>query len=158
MVAERHAPRQAWRIVGGRELRDIWVGGRGLTLAIAFSLLLSVVAYLVATNQALNFLEQRESVNLTLQVVIAVSALLALLTAADAVSGERERGTLETLLVTPVRRLHLTVGKLLAALSLWVAAFAITWPSGLMMALPPISSTPSSTPALATPTTKQRLA
>ena len=128
MVAERHGPRQAWRIVGGRELRDIWVGGRGLPLAIAFSLLLSVMAYLVATNQALNFLEQRESVNLTLQVAIAVGALLALLTAADAISGERERGTLETLLVTPVRRLHLTVGKLLAALSLWVAAFAITTP------------------------------
>jgi len=128
VVAERHGPRQAWRIVGGRELRDIWVGGRGLPLAIAFSLLLSVMAYLVATNQALNFLEQRESVNLTLQVAIAVGALLALLTAADAISGERERGTLETLLVTPVRRLHLTVGKLLAALSLWVAAFAITTP------------------------------
>ena len=39
-----------------------------------------------------------------------------------------------------------------------VAALASTWPSGLMIALPPISSTPSSTPALATPTTKQRLA
>jgi ABC-2 type transport system permease protein len=128
VVAERHAPKQAWRIVGGQELRDIWLGGRGLPLALAFSLLLSVVAYLVATNQALNFLEQRESVNLTLQVAIAVGALLALLTAADAVSGERERGTLETLLVTPVRRLHLTVGKLLAALSLWVVAFAITTP------------------------------
>jgi ABC-2 type transport system permease protein len=123
---ERTAP--AWIVVTGQELRDLWLGGRGLVLSFAFSLLLSVIAYLVATNQALNFLEQRESVNLTLQVAIAVGALLALLAAADTISGERERGTLESLLVTPVSRLEITLGKLLAALSLWVAAFAITVP------------------------------
>jgi ABC-2 type transport system permease protein len=120
--------RRAWTIVGEWELRDLWLGGRGLLLSLAFSVLVSVIAYLVATNKALNFLEQRESVNLTLQVAIAVGALLALLSAADTVSGERERGTLETLLLTPVSRLHLTVGKLVAALSLWLAAFAITIP------------------------------
>ena len=99
-----------------------------LPLSVAFSLLLSVLAYLVATNRALNFLEQRESVNLTLQVAIAVGALLALLGAADAVSGERERGSLEALLLTPASRLELTTGKLLAAVSLWGAAFALTVP------------------------------
>jgi ABC-2 type transport system permease protein len=123
---ERSTP--AWIVVTQQELRDLWLGGRGLVLSFAFSLLLSVIAYLVATNRALNFLEQRESVNLTLQVAIAVGALLALLTAADAVSGERERGTLESLLLTPVARLEITLGKLLAALSIWLAAFVITVP------------------------------
>jgi ABC-2 type transport system permease protein len=104
------------------------IGGRGLALSLGFSILLSVVAYLVATNRALNFLEHRETVNLTLQVAIAVGALLTLLAAADAVSGERERGTLESLLLTPASRLEITVGKLLAALSLWLAAFVITLP------------------------------
>jgi ABC-2 type transport system permease protein len=86
------------------------------------------MAYLTATNSALNFLEQRETVNLTLQVGIAVGALLALLVAADAISGERERGTLESLLLTPVPRLELTLGKLGAALSLWLAALVVTSP------------------------------
>jgi ABC-2 type transport system permease protein len=117
-----------WVVVFEQELRDLWLAGRGLLLGFAFSLLLSVIAYLVATNSALNFLEQREAVNLTLQVAIAVGALLALLAAADAVSGERERGTLENLLLTPASRLEMTVGKLLAALSLWFAAFAVTVP------------------------------
>jgi ABC-2 type transport system permease protein len=58
-------------------------------------------------------------------VAVAVGALLSLLTAADAVSGERERRTLESLLLTPVSRLALVAGKLLASLSLWLAAFAI---------------------------------
>jgi ABC-2 type transport system permease protein len=117
-----------WLVVLRQELRDLWVGGRGLMLSFSFSLLVSAIAYLVATNRALNYLEQRETVNLTLQVAIAVGALLALLGAADAVSGERERGTLESLLLTPVSRPAITIGKLLAALSLWLAAFAITVP------------------------------
>jgi ABC-2 type transport system permease protein len=119
---------RAWVVVAGQELRDLWLGGRGLLLSLAFSGLLSVLSYLVATNRALNFLEQRESVNLTLQVAIAVGALLALLAGADAISGERERGSLESLLLTPVSRLQLTAGKLLAALSLWIAAFVVTIP------------------------------
>jgi ABC-2 type transport system permease protein len=125
-MSKRH--RRGWAIVGQQELRDLWLGGRGLLLALAFSVLVSVIAYLTATNQALNFLEQRESVNLTLQVAIATGSLLALLAAADAVSGERERSTLESLLLTPVSRLDLTGGKLVAALSLWLAAFVITIP------------------------------
>ena len=115
-------------VVVVQELRDLWLGGRGLLLSIAFSLLLSVTAYLVATNQALNFLEHRETVNLVLQVAIAVGALLALLAAADSISGERDRGTLESLLLTPVSRLRITLGKLLGALSLWVVAFLIALP------------------------------
>jgi ABC-2 type transport system permease protein len=115
-------------VVTTQELRDLWLGGRGLARGFAFSVLLSVIAYLVATNRALNFLEHRETVNLTLQVAIAVGALLSLLAAADTFSGERERGTLESLLLTPVSRLEITIGKLLAALSLWLAAFAITIP------------------------------
>src|SRR6185312_5856372 len=81
-----------------------------LVLAFAFSILLSAITYLGATNQALNFLERREAVNLTLQVAVGVGALLALLAAADAISGERERGTL------------------VAALSLWLGALLLTVP------------------------------
>ena len=123
---ERSAP--GWLVVLEQELRDLWLGGRGLLLSIGFSLLLSVIAYLTATNTALNFLEQRESVSLTLQVAIAVGALLVLLAGADAVSGERERGTLESLLLAPVSRRQVAIGKLLAAVSLWLAAWAIAVP------------------------------
>jgi ABC-2 type transport system permease protein len=117
-----------WLVVLEQELRDLWLGGRGLVLGFAFSVLLGVMGYLVASNRALNFLEQRESVNLTLQVAIAVGALLTLLVAADAVSGERERGTLESLLSAPVSQRQVAVGKLVAALSLWLVAFAVTLP------------------------------
>jgi ABC-2 type transport system permease protein len=115
-------------VVARQELRDLWLGGRGLPLAFGFSVLVSVITYLGATNEAINFLEQREAVNLTLQVAVAVGGLLGLLVAADAISGERERGTLESLLLTPLPRRHLVSGKLLAALSLWLVALVLTIP------------------------------
>jgi ABC-2 type transport system permease protein len=114
--------------VARQELRGLWLGGRGLPLLFGFSALLSVVTYLAASNKTINYLETREAVNLALQVAVAVGALLTLLVAADAVSGERERGTLETLLLTPVARSQLVAGKLLAALSLWLAAIVVTVP------------------------------
>jgi ABC-2 type transport system permease protein len=126
--AGRAGRSSAWAIVLERELRDLWTGGRALVMCLAFSFLLSVIAYLVATNTDLNFLEQRESVSLVLQVAIAVGALLALLVAGDAISGERERGTLETMLLTPAPRHQIATGKLLAALSLWLGALLVTVP------------------------------
>jgi len=124
-TAQRSA---GWWTVAGQECRDLWLTGRGLVLLFAFSVLLSVMTYLAATNQALNFLEQREAVNLVLQVAIAVGVLVTLVVSADTISGERERGTLEHLLVTPVPRRAIAVGKLVAAMSLWLAAFAVSVP------------------------------
>jgi ABC-2 type transport system permease protein len=117
-----------WLVVAEQECRDLWTSGRGLILLFLFSVLLSAVTYLTSTNQALNFLEQRESVNLVLQFAVAVGVLATLVVSADGVSGERERGTLETLLVTPVPRRSIIAGKLIAALSLWFATFLVSIP------------------------------
>jgi len=116
------------RTVAEQELRDLWLSGRGVAMLLAYTVLLSITTYLIATNQELNFLEQREAVSLTLQLAVAVGGLLVVLVAADAVSGERERGTLESLLLTPAPRRSLIVGKGVAAISLWIGAFALAVP------------------------------
>lgn len=118
----------SWLVIAERELKDLWIGGRGLPLMLAYTSMLSLTSYLVATNQALNFLEVRESVSLTLRVTVAVSSLLVVLAAADAISGERERGTLETLLLTPTPRRALVLGKGVSALSLWLASLMLSLP------------------------------
>jgi len=117
-----------WFVVAEQECRDLWTSGRGLILLFLFSVLLSAVTYLTSTNQALNFLEQRESVNLVLGFAVAVGVLATLVVSADGISGERERGTMETLLVTPVARRSIIIGKLIAALTLWFATFLISIP------------------------------
>jgi ABC-2 type transport system permease protein len=119
---------RGWLVVAEQESRDLWTSGRGLILLFLFSVLLSGVTYLTSTNQTLNFLEQRESVNLVLQLAVAVGVLVTLVVSADGISGERERGTLESLLVTPVSRRSIIAGKLVAALTMWFATFVITIP------------------------------
>ena len=123
-----HEGQSRWLVIAEQECRDLWTSGRGLILLFGFSVLLSAVTYLTSTNLALNFLEQRESVNLVLQFAVAVGVLATLVVSADGISGERERGTLETLLVTPVSRRSIIAGKLLAALTLWFATFGISIP------------------------------
>lgn len=125
-VRRRASP--GWVVVAGHELRVLWLSGRGLTLLLAHTLVLSLSTYLVATNQELNFLEQRDAVRLTLTLGVAVGGLLVLLAAADGVSGERDRGTLEVLLLSPVPRSAVVVGKGLAAVSLWAGAYALALP------------------------------
>jgi ABC-2 type transport system permease protein len=97
-------------------------------LLFAFSVLMSVVTYLAASNQALNFLEQREAVSLALQVALVVGVLVTTVVSADAISGERERGTLENLLLSPVSRRGIVLGKLTAALCLWLGTFLVSVP------------------------------
>jgi ABC-2 type transport system permease protein len=117
-----------WTVVAERDSRDLWVGGRGPVLVFGFSVLLSAMTYLAATNRAMNFLEQREAVNLTVQVGLAVGVLLTVVVSADAISGERERGTLEGLLLTPVSRRAIVVGKLASAATMWLVCLVVTLP------------------------------
>lgn len=118
----------AWAIIAEHDLKDLWLSGRGFAMILAHTVLLSISTYLVASNQELNFLEQRDAVSLTLKLAVVVGSLLVVLDAADAVSGERERGTLESLLLTPDPRRGLLLGKGAAALSLWLVAFAASLP------------------------------
>ena len=122
------SPTPGWVIVFEQGVRELWFGGRGLVLMVAFSLLLSILSYLAATNEELNLLDQKDTVNLIVQAALAVGIALSLLLSADAVSGERERDTLETLLLTPVPRRQIAIGKLLVAITAWPAIMAVTVP------------------------------
>jgi ABC-2 type transport system permease protein len=117
-----------WLLVAQRELFDLWMGGRAFVLLILFSVLLGVLSFLLATNSELSLIPPKEMVFLTLQASIAVGLFISLIIAADSISGERERATLESLLLTPTSRRHIVVGKFLASISPWPAAFLITAP------------------------------
>jgi ABC-type transport system involved in multi-copper enzyme maturation permease subunit len=123
-----------WVVVTLRELSALWRGGRLLILLIPFSMVLSAMSYLLATNNELNLIPPKEMVLLVLQTALAVSILISLIIGANAVSGMRENGTLETLLVTPVSRRQIILGKYLAALSPWPVIWAICIPYSALLA------------------------
>lgn len=123
-----------WQIVARQEIGELWLGPKGLTVLFGFSLLLAVLAYIAAADAGINLLDARESVGVVVQTAIGLGTLAALVVSADAISGERERGTLESLLVTPVPRRSLVVGKLLAATTIWLASLLVAVPLVATMA------------------------
>jgi ABC-2 type transport system permease protein len=64
----------------------------------------------------------------TLKAAIAVSLFISLIIGADSISGERERSTLEGLLLTPTSRRQIVFGKFLAGISPWPVCLAIVIP------------------------------
>jgi ABC-2 type transport system permease protein len=125
----RHRRSGGWSVVFRQEVVELWVGGRALNLLILYSLLLGLMTFLLATNSELNLIPPKEMNFLTLQNTIFFGAFIGMIIGADAISGERERGTLEVLLLTPVGRRQLLLGKLFAALTPWPAAFLISIPT-----------------------------
>lgn len=110
------------------ELTELWAGGHVLNLLILFSVLMSITAYLVATNNEIQLLPLNETVLVALLAAITFGLFTGLVLAAESISGERERATLEALLLTPVSRRQIIWGKFLAALSPWPVTLALSAP------------------------------
>lgn len=117
-----------WWIVFLKELHELWIGGRALTLLLIYSLLLGIQTYVLASNSELSLIPPNEMVYETLKGAIAVGIFISLIIGADSISGERERATLEGLLLTPTNRRQIVLGKFLASASPWPAALLIAIP------------------------------
>jgi len=134
-IAQRSSStRGAWSIVFRQELVELWVGGRAINMLILYSFLLGLTTFLLATNSELNLIPPKEMVFLTLLNSISFGVFIGLIIGADGVSGERERGTLEVLLLSPTSRRQILLGKLLAALTPWPAAFLVSVPALIVVA------------------------
>jgi ABC-type transport system involved in multi-copper enzyme maturation permease subunit len=126
--------RPAWWIVFTRELRDLWIGGKALYLMLIYTVLLGGYAFSLASNVEIQLLPLKEMVLEMVKAAISVCLLICMVIAADSISGERERRTLEGLLLTPATRRQIVFGKLLAAISPWPVALAISVPYWAVLA------------------------
>ncbi len=127
----RAAPGRLWIVwwrVFVRELADLWIGGKALYLVLGYSVYLGFKSWSQVKTSQENLIPPKEMVFATLQVVYYIGTLVGLVVAADSISGERERGTLEALLLTPAHRVQLVLGKFLAALSPWPVIVLISIP------------------------------
>jgi ABC-2 type transport system permease protein len=117
-----------WQVVLSTELRRLWLGWRGPLLLLAFSIFLSVYIVLLTLDPEINVLSQRKMIDQTIQATVLVGIIAVLLPGADTFSGERDHRTLESLLLTPVPRGQLVIGKLLAIFSLWLGMIPVAIP------------------------------
>lgn len=127
----RRAP--AWWLMFTRELVDLWIGGKALYLILAFSLFIGFQAYAQLKTNETSLIPPQEMVFASLQIVMYLSGLIGMIIGADSISGERERGTLEALLLSPASRRQIIIGKFLAGLSPWPVALLIATPFMLLL-------------------------
>ena len=117
-----------WWLVLRQELVELWVGGRALIFLVLFSLLMSLTAFLLATNTELHLLPLEQTIVVALTSALTFGLFIGLAIGAESISGERERATLEPLLLTPAGTRQIVLGKFLAAMSPWPAALLLTLP------------------------------
>ena len=117
-----------WSIIAGQELRQLWMGGRGVLILFGFSVFLSMFTYMLATSEDLTRMTQTEMISLILQITVTGGILLVLVFSTDSFSGERDRSTLEPLLLTPIPRRDIAIGKFVAAISLWAGLLLLSLP------------------------------
>lgn len=120
--------RPVWWLVFRQELDDLWIGGKALNLLILFGVLMSITAFLLATNSELSLTPPRMMIVVMIQSAITFGLFIGLVIASESLSGERERATLEPLLLAPAGRRQIVLGKFLAALSPWPIAYAFCIP------------------------------
>jgi ABC-2 type transport system permease protein len=117
-----------WLLVLRRELEELWVSGRVLALLVLYAVLMSVSSLLREIESQVSLIPPKELVFIAAQNTIFFGLFIGVVVGADSISGERDRATLEPLLLTPTSRRQIILGKLLAALSQWPVAFLLSIP------------------------------
>lgn len=126
--------RPVWWLVFRQELEELWVGGKALNLLILFGILISITGFLLATNNELSLTPPRTMIVVMIHTAMTFGLFIGLVIASESISGERERATLEPLLLAPAGRRQIVFGKYLAALSPWPIAYLYTVPYVITLA------------------------
>jgi ABC-type transport system involved in multi-copper enzyme maturation permease subunit len=121
-----------WWIVVGRELTDLWFG-KGPIILILYSILLGGVSLVFSSNVRAGVFTPKELIWMLVQVAYNAGMIIGIGLGSDSFSGERDRDTLEGLLLTPASRTQIAVGKFLAAFSVWPVCLAIALPYLLLL-------------------------
>jgi len=115
-------------LLARKEGGELLMSGRGLGWLLALSAILSVFGLLLVSNTELSLLDNAQVVYDMAGLVTALGALLAVVMGADAVAGERERGTLVPLMLTPMPRNRILLGKVGGQLIAWSVMYLLALP------------------------------
>ncbi|SKA25597.1 ABC-2 type transport system permease protein [Enhydrobacter aerosaccus] len=118
----------AARLIARKEAGELLLSLRGLSWLMAVAVALSVFGLLLVSNTELSLLDNAQVVYDMVAIVTALGGLLALVVGLDAVAGERERGSLVALLLTPASRDAILSGKLGGIAVAWAVMYALALP------------------------------
>jgi len=111
-----------------KELLEGVLSIRSAALYLTSVAVLSVFAVTLVSNREMSLLDNAQAVYLMSCIVLAMGLLVAVIRGSDSFAGERERQTLELLLVAPVRGREIALAKLGGTLLAWVVTFVLAIP------------------------------
>ncbi len=115
-------------VLARKEGGELLLAPRGLAWLLASCIALSIFSLLLLSNSELSLLDNAQVVYDMAATVTALGALLAAVVGSDAIAGERERGTLVPLLLTPLSRGGILIGKLGGQLLTWAIVYVLALP------------------------------
>ncbi|MFZ5790150.1 MAG: ABC transporter permease [Pseudomonadota bacterium] len=125
---ERRGPFRPIWLIARKEAGEIVGSTRGRAWLLMLAAALSVFGLLLVSNTELSLLDNAQVVYDMTGIVVALGALLAVIVGNDAIAGERERGSLVPLMLTPVRRSGILAGKLGGQAIAWAVMSALALP------------------------------
>jgi ABC-type transport system involved in multi-copper enzyme maturation permease subunit len=115
--------------IARKESGEILVtNGRGLAWLLALSLVLSVLSLLLVSNTEMSLLDNAQVVYMVMGTITTLGALFAVVLGADAVAGERERGSLMPLLLASVTPSEIVSGKMGGQAAGWTVMYLLGLP------------------------------
>lgn len=111
-----------------REMYGSFYSWRGGAWIVGASLIFSLVAYLLLTDKELTLLDQGEMLFTLGEVIVALGVVMSAANASSSISSETESGTLESILLTPIKHNYIAMQKLITVLSVWAILYVVSIP------------------------------
>jgi ABC-type transport system involved in multi-copper enzyme maturation permease subunit len=115
-------------VLARKEAGELVLSPRGIAWLLAMAAALSVFGLLLVGSTELSLLDNAQVVYDMAGIVTALGALLGVVVGNDTIAGERERGSLTPLLLTPIPRAGLVAAKMGGLAVAWALMFVIAGP------------------------------
>lgn len=111
-----------------KELAEDFLAARGALLLLVASVILSAFSLLLVSNTELSLLDNAQAVYLMTAIILTLASLMAIVRGSDGFAGERDRETLEALLLAPIAGPGVAAAKLVGILLSWLVLFTLSIP------------------------------
>ena len=115
-------------VIARKEAGELLLDLRGLSWLLCMAVALSTFGLLLISNVELSLLDNAQVVYDMAAIMTGLGALLALIVGIDTVGGERERSSLIPLLLVPLSRTAILVGKLHGVAIAWAVLYLLALP------------------------------
>lgn len=115
-------------LIARKEAGELLLTLRGLFWLMAVAVALSTFSLLLVSNTELSLLDSAQVVYDMIGIMTALGSLLALIVGIDTIAGERERGSLVPLLLTPASRDDILAGKIGGVSIAWIVMYILSIP------------------------------